>query len=150
MNSFAKILSFPGEHFSKKVSNRPILAERRLRFRYPLDLRVRFRSSAAGARLSGAGLAVNVSSGGVFVASSNPVIVGALVVGALVEMSIDWPSMLDGTIPLQLVAVGRVLRRGVAHFAASFHRHEFRTLRSPNGTPDAVTSLPKGRPRYLK
>ena len=71
-------------------------------------------------------------------------------VGALVEMSIDWPSMLDGTIPLQLVAVGRVLRRGVAHFAASFHRHEFRTLRSPNGTPDAVTSLPKGRPRYLK
>jgi hypothetical protein len=145
MDSFAKVLSFPEEHFSKKVSSRPILDERRLRFRYPLDLRVRFQSSAAGARLSGAGLAVNVSSGGVFVASNHPV-----TVGALVEMSIDWPSMLDGTIPLQLVAVGRVLRRGVAHFAASFDRHEFRTLRSPSRTPDGVTALLHRRPRYLK
>jgi hypothetical protein len=93
MDSFAKILSFPQEHFSKKVSSGSILDERRLRFRYPLDLRVRFQSSVAGAPLSGAGLAVNVSSGGVFVASHQPV-----VVGALVKMSIDWPSMLDGTI----------------------------------------------------
>src|SRR5579863_9376989 len=124
---WAKVLSFPEEHFSKKVSGSPILAERRFRFRYPLDLRVRFQSSPAGALLSGTGLAVNMSSGGVFVASNHPV-----TVGALVEMSIEWPSMLDGTIPLQLVAVGRVLRRGVAHFAASLDRHEFRTLRSPS------------------
>jgi hypothetical protein len=145
MDSFAKVLSFPEVHFSKTVSSGPILDERRLRFRYPLDLRVRFQSSVAGAPFSGAGLAVNVSSGGVFVASHHPV-----VIGALVEMSIEWPSKLDGTIPLQLVAVGRVLRHGVAHFAASFDRHEFRTLRSPSRTPDGVTTLLNGRPRYLK
>lgn len=145
MDSFAKILSFPVEYFSKKVSSGSILDERRLRLRFPLDLRVRFQCCAAGAPLSGAGLAVNVSSGGVFVASNHPV-----TVGVLVEMSIEWPSMLDGTIPLQLVAVGRVLRRGVAHFAASFDRQEFRTLRSPSGTPDVVTTLLNGRPRFLK
>jgi len=58
-----------------------------------------------------------------------------ITVGALVEMSIEWPSMIDGRIPLQLVAVGRILRReeccGTSRFAATFERYEFRT-HNPN------------------
>lgn len=85
-----------------------------------------------------------MSSGGVLVASQHPIIVGALV-----ELSIEWPSLLDGRIPLQLIAIGRVLRGGTSHFAASFDRHEFRTLRGPSRSPDVVATL-LNRPRPLK
>jgi hypothetical protein len=103
MGSFAKVLSFPEEHFSKKVSSSPILDERRLRFRYPLDLRVRFQSSAAGAPLAGAGLAVNVSSGGVFVASNHPVMVGAWLSSSIEQLLCSW---------LQLAEVDAKPQRG--------------------------------------
>ena len=45
------------------------------------------------------------------------------------EMSIEWPWLLDGKIPLQLIATGRGLRRQGLHFAAAFERYEFRTKR---------------------
>jgi hypothetical protein len=99
--------------------------ERRRRCRYPLDLSVRFRCSSGEFRHSGQGLAVNLSSGGVLVASRHQ-----MHVGARVEMSIEWPLLLDGKTPLQLLAVGWVLRRGDCHFAATFDRYEFRTLKS--------------------
>jgi hypothetical protein len=57
---------------------------------------------------------------GILVASHRQVIVGALV-----ELSIEWPSLLHGSFPLQLIAVGRVLCREASHFAATFERHEF-------------------------
>jgi hypothetical protein len=122
--SFARILPFPGERRSSIVANWPVQAERRLKFRYPTDLSVRFRYYSAGTRVSGAGLAVNISSGGLLVASQHQV-----AQGALVEMSIEWPCLLHGRIPLQLFAVGHVLRRGPSHFAATFDRHEFRTMK---------------------
>jgi hypothetical protein len=102
------------------------LAERRAKSRYPLDLSVRFRFFCAGTAFFGRGLAVNVSSGGILVTSKHRVLVGSLV-----EMSIDWPAPLDGTIPLQLVTTGRILRREDSQFAATFERYEFRTMRRP-------------------
>jgi hypothetical protein len=102
------------------------LAERRAKSRYPLDLSVRFRFFCAGTAFFGQGLAVNVSSGGILVASKHRVMVGSVV-----EMSIDWPAPLDGSIPLQLVTTGRILRREDSQFAATFERYEFRTLRRP-------------------
>lgn len=72
-----------------------------------------------------------MSSGGVLVASSNQP-----PVGELVEMRIEWPWLLEGRIPLQLVALGRILRRGSLDFAAAFERHEFRILKS--STPPAA------------
>ena len=107
------------------VSPWPIPAERRVKVRYPLDLSVRFRYFHAGSRFSGAGLTVNLSSGGALVASKH-----RTHVGVLVEMSMEWPSMLDGRVSLQLIAVGRVVRIGPSLFAVSFERHEFRTMRS--------------------
>ena len=109
----------------------PVSAERRLKFRYPVDLNVRLRFSAGRASFSGAGLVVNMSSRGILVASQQQ-----LVVGALVEMSIQWPALLDGRVPLQLIATGRVLRREASYFAASFERHEFRTIKRFRLLPD--------------
>ena len=122
----ARIIEFPGELRGGAIPwRRSTRAERRFKFRYPLDLCVRFRCSSAGSVVSGEGLAVNVSSGGVLVASQHD-----LKVGALVDMSIEWPLLLDGRTPLQLIAVGRVLRRGAHHFAIKFERYEFHTMKT--------------------
>jgi hypothetical protein len=122
----AKIIEFPGEQRGGATgSHWPALSERRIKLRYPLDLSVRYRCPSAGSLISGEGLAINLSSGGVLVASQHQ-----MNVGALVEIRIEWPLLLDGRTPLQLIAMGRVLRRGSSHFAASFERHEFRTMKS--------------------
>jgi hypothetical protein len=113
------------------------LAERRSKFRYPLNLSVRFRP-LAGSLFCGAGLAVNVSSGGVLVVSQDVVSPHKISVGARMEISIEWPTLLDGRVPLQLFAVGRVVRHRASDFAATFERYQFRTLRSSN--------LPHARP----
>jgi len=112
------------------VPNRATRAERRSKFRFPLDLNVRFRP-LSGSLFSGAGRAVNVSSGGVLVVSKRVVSPKEISVGELVEMSIEWPSLLDGKIPLQLFAVGYVVRRRTFDFAAAFERYQFRTLNRP-------------------
>jgi hypothetical protein len=49
--------------------------------------------------------------------------------GAQVEMTLEWPFLLDSRIPLQLFATGRILRRGASGFAATIERYEFRTRR---------------------
>jgi hypothetical protein len=124
-HSFDRILEFPGERRSSIVANWSVEAERRLKFRYPIRLTVRFRYFSGESHFSGTGLAVNVSSGGILVASEHQAIEGARV-----EMNIEWPCVLNGRIPLQLVAFGRVLRRDGSGFAAAFERHEFRTMKS--------------------
>jgi hypothetical protein len=124
----ARILSSPKGHQWVAGPSKP--AERRLRFRYPLDLAVHVRAKGAGSSFSAVGLVVNVSSGGILVASER-----RFTAGALLEMRIVWPALLEGRIPLQLFALGRVLRSGTSTFAAAFERHEFRILRSsiPSG-----------------
>ena len=131
IHSFARVLSFPGERRTSLVANEPTGEERRLKFRYPINLSVRFRSSSTESSFSGAGLVLNLSSGGVLVASKH-----RATEGALVELSIEWPSRLDGRIPLRLIAVGRVLRQAESHFAATLERYEFRTVKISRPSPD--------------
>jgi hypothetical protein len=123
--------SFPEEHHGAIAANRPIRAERRLKSRYPLDLSVRFRVVSGRSLYSGAGRAVNVSSGGVLVVTELVVSQHDIRAGAMVEMRFEWPALLDGRTPLQLFAVGLVARRGTSHFAAVFERYQFRTIRNP-------------------
>lgn len=120
---------FPAEHPGAIVPSQPTLAERRSKYRYPLDLGVRFRP-LAGSLFCGAGRAINVSSGGVLVVSRHIVSQRELSVGAMVEISIEWPSLLDGKIPLQLFAVGRIVRHRASNFAAAFEHYQFRTMKS--------------------
>jgi len=98
--------------------------ERRSKIRYPLALKVRYRAQRQ-TLYSGEGLALNLSSGGALVGSQHK-----LEVGTELEMSMEWPSLLDGWISLQLVATARVVRCGTTSFAVCFRRHQFRTLRS--------------------
>ena len=121
-NSFARIQSIP--------------AERRRKFRYPLGLSVRFRCLSASPVVSGLGRAVNLSSSGVLVSFHNIASRHEISLGALVEMNVEWPFLLDDRIPLQLCAVGRVLRCGATDFAATLERYHFRTVRSA-GQPGA-------------
>jgi len=125
--SFARIVSRVHPHAS---------AERRLKFRYPLGLSVRFRSLSARPDFSGLGRAVNMSSGGILVSAHSVVSQDDIGVGARVEMNIEWPFLLDGRIPLQLFAVGQVLRRGASDFAATLERYHCRTGRT-SGQPPA-------------
>jgi hypothetical protein len=101
-----------------------IVTERRSKLRYPLVLNVRYRALGRGLH-SGVGQAVNLSSGGALVASQHE-----LGVGEELELSIQWPSHLDGCIPIQLIAMGNVVRCGPSSFAVRFRRHQFRTLGS--------------------
>lgn len=103
----------------------PAAMERRSRIRYPLTLRVRYRTLGRKKQHSGEGQAVNLSSGGALVVSQHE-----LAVGAELEVRMEWPPLLDGRIPLQLVAVARVVRCGESSFAICFRRHQFRTLNS--------------------
>jgi hypothetical protein len=100
-----------------------IAMERRLKVRYPLVLSVRYRTLGREF-YSGVGQAVNLSSGGALVDSQQE-----LGMGAELEVRMDWPSLLDGYIPLQLVAVGWVVRCEASSFAVRFRRHQFRTLK---------------------
>lgn len=134
-NSFSEIVPVPEEHRGAIVSGRLIPAERRFRFRYPLNLSVRFRLLYGTSSFAGAGRTVNVSSRGVLVVSQHLISQQEISVPARVEMSIEWPSLLDGRIPLQLFAVGLVLRRGASDFAATFERYQFRTMRSSSQRP---------------
>ncbi len=108
----------------------PIPADRRFKSRYPLDTNVRFRSLAPTALLTSEGRAVNMSSDGVLVVSEQPLSEHEFEVGAHVEIRIEWPSLLNGTVPLQLLATGWIVRRNSDSFAATFERCQFRTMKS--------------------
>src|SRR5277367_5116335 len=98
--SSSNVLPFPGEHPGPTVLNLPILAERRSKVRYPLELSVRYRYFAGGSLRFGAGRTMDVSSGGVLVASTRIISPHEMMVGEDVEMSIEWPPLLDGRISL--------------------------------------------------
>jgi hypothetical protein len=97
--------------------------ERRLKIRYPVNLNVRYRTLGRQNRITGLGRTVNMSSGGLLIDADQ-----RTQVGLRLEINVEWPSMLDGLIPLQLVAVGRVVRCLESGFALSFTQYQFRTL----------------------
>src|SRR5579862_3354004 len=80
------------------------LMERRSRLRFPFELRVRFRTLGQSYPVAGIGWVVNLSSNGVLVAYQHEVSAGTQL-----ELNIDWPTRLDGRVPLHLVAVGTVV-----------------------------------------
>jgi hypothetical protein len=62
--------------------------------------------------------------GGVLVSS-----VDEVNVGKRVELSIEWPSLLHGRVPLRLVTVGAVVRCENSSFAVALTRYQFRTAK---------------------
>jgi two-component system, cell cycle response regulator CpdR len=100
------------------------LIERRARLRFPFKQRVRFKTPGQGDPVAGIGWVVNMSSGGLLVACQEEV--GW---GTQLELSIDWPTRLDGRVPLQLIATGKVIRCETFTFAVGLERYHFRIAR---------------------
>lgn len=131
-HSFTRVLSFPEGYRDPFSINGPIPPERRLKSRFAFDLSVRFRFLCGTSCYSGVGRAINVSSCGVLVSTEHAGSRYHLRLGAQVEMSFEWPALLDGKIPLQLLAVGLVVRFTTSVFAATLVRYEFRTMGDSN------------------
>ena len=100
-------------------------ADRRRKTRFPVGEELRYRVMHKSSPLSGTGKTLNFGSGGVLFTTDKE-----LPLGRTVELSVNWPAMLDGTCPLKFVAVGRVVRAEAEIAAVRIERYEFRTRAS--------------------
>jgi hypothetical protein len=98
--------------------------ERRFKARYPLELNVRYQTLGRTNPVSGVGRTRNLSSSGALVACSEKVSDGVRL-----KLTIEWPSLLDGTTPLQLVTFGKVVRASEFEFAIALDHYQFRTMK---------------------
>lgn len=99
-------------------------SERRVKCRYPLELNVRYQAvSAVGGAISGVGQTVNMSSGGMFMACP-----GNIPEGTRLKTFVEWPSLLNGTTPLQLIMVGTVVRSTPLGVSIAFESYQFKTM----------------------
>jgi len=96
--------------------------ERRSKVRFPVQLNVRYRT-LIGPQLSGAGQTLNMSSGGLLIASDRQFVRA----GTRLQLTIEWPLLLQGMTPLQLSAACQVVRCQDALFAVRMERYQFRT-----------------------
>ena len=97
--------------------------ERRSKARYPVKLTVRYRTIGRSNTVNGVGQTLNMSSGGLLVSAEHE-----MPAGLRLEVNVEWPLLLDGTVPLQLVAHGKVVRGGESEFAIAFAQYQFRTM----------------------
>jgi hypothetical protein len=97
--------------------------ERRKKVRFEMERELRFKLLENSNVVEvGAGQTLNLSSGGVAFTATRP-----LNIGAYVELSISWPVLLNGTCPIRLIVLGKILRSESAKMACKIERHEFRT-----------------------
>jgi hypothetical protein len=100
--------------------------ERRSRLRFAVRAKVQYRVLSARRSESGIGATLNISSKGLLFRSGLPAQM-KLRLGTRLELTLEWPPLLDGVTPLKLVTVGRVIRCEGSTFAISIEHHEFRT-----------------------
>ena len=97
--------------------------ERRGSDRFPIEREVRYKVlNRKNADEMGIGKTINMSSNGVLFTTDQ-----YLLPGRRLELSISWPAQLNSTVPLKLVARGRVVRCEEGKAAIEIHQYEFRT-----------------------
>ena len=99
--------------------------ERRAKIRYPVEMNLLCRTLGDGESIPVTGRTVNLSSRGVLIETSGE---HHLAAGRKVEIKMQWPCLLEGGIPVNLVATGTVVRCGASRFAATMDCHEFRIM----------------------
>ena len=110
--------------------------ERRVKSRYPLELNARFQTMGAAGPVAGVGQTLNMSSSGMLLACANN-----LPEGTRLKIFVEWPSLLNGTTPLQLITVGTVVRCTQIGVSIVFDSYQFRTMgRARNSN---VTAMPE-------
>lgn len=104
--------------FSGKIDR-----ERRTKRRFQIDQEVRYKM-LYGQRIAeaGVGRTMNVSSGGVWFSTEN-----MLTSGMPVELSMNWPVLLNDVCPMKLMIYGCVVRSNEKGAAVAIERYEFRT-----------------------
>jgi hypothetical protein len=106
---------------TKPVSKKP--EERRSKSRFPIERELRYKVLRDHRVVEvGTGKTLNLSSAGVAFRADHD-----LTAGALVELSISWPVLLDDKCPVRLVAFGRLLRSRSGICACTIDKYEFRT-----------------------
>jgi hypothetical protein len=101
--------------------------ERRASKRFPIEQEVSYRvlDHKAVVPESGVGRTFDMSSGGVRFATEQ-----RLRSGKRIEVSVNWPAVLEGGCLLKFVAVGRIVRVEDSRASIVIEQHEFRTRRS--------------------
>jgi hypothetical protein len=98
--------------------------ERRSSNRWPIVREVRY--TVLGGRHAkkqfGLGKTLNMSGSGVLFTTES-----TLVQGESIELSVNWPALLNGVLPLKLVAHGPVVRTEDKQAAITIERYEFKT-----------------------
>lgn len=93
--------------------------ERRTKQRFSIALPLTYRV-VGGKGESGSGTTVNISSTGLrFMAEAR------LAPGVRVELTLTWPALLNGIVPMKLIIHGTVVREGATDAAARIGRYEF-------------------------
>jgi hypothetical protein len=100
-----------------------LASERRSKARFPLRLTVRYRILSGGPALVGVGRTVNMSSCGLLIASEEAMVPA----GARLQLTVDWPFLLHGITPLQLIVSCRVMRCRKEEFAVKLDQYQFKT-----------------------
>ncbi|MCX6632743.1 MAG: hypothetical protein NTW28_34515 [Candidatus Solibacter sp.] len=97
--------------------------ERRIKRRFRIDQEVRYKM-LYGQRIAetGVGRTLNISSGGVWFSTEN-----MLTSGMPVELSMNWPVLLNDSCPMKLMIYGCVVRSNEKGAAVAIERYEFRT-----------------------
>jgi hypothetical protein len=110
--------------------------ERRVKSRYPLELNARYQTMGAAGPVAGVGQTLNMSSSGMFLAGASD-----LPEGTRLKIFVEWPSLLNGTTPLQLITVGTVVRCTQIGISIVFDSYQFRTMSRLRNTN--VTQMPE-------
>jgi len=108
--------------------------ERRAKSRYPVALNVRYQTINLQDPVIGFGRTVNMSSNGTLITCRKK-----LAEGTRLKMFVEWPSLLNGTTPLQLITIGTVIRCTKFGMSVMFESYQFRTMARPRAN---VTKMP--------
>ena len=117
----------------ERAVNRVSDRERRLKRRFQIEQEVRYKM-LYGQRIAetGTGKTLNISSSGVWFTTEN-----MLTTGMPVEVSMNWPVLLNDSCPMKLMIYGCVIRSNDKGAAVAIERYEFRTQGSRSFQPAA-------------
>src|SRR6202167_4124394 len=123
--------------------------ERRVKSRYPLELSVGYQTIGAAGPGAGAGQTSNISSSDMILACASNI-----PEGTRLKLFVEWPSLLNGTTPLQLITVGTVVRSTPIGVSVVFDSYQFKTMsrkRYSNVTemPERISSFADTEPEPL-
>jgi hypothetical protein len=136
MRSKLKRLSRPRPSSSKD--------DRRKSERFPIKLEARYKVIGRP-NLSGMGKTINISGRGVLFTTEY-----TLAERQSIELAVCWPAKLNDTIPLQLVALGHVVRAEETQAAITIEQYEFKTCGAELFNGKGVRFLAASRDRDPK